>query len=43
MEQFDLESTVESIISAIVNAFELIRRWDRAVGVEEVVNLLVMG
>ncbi len=43
MEDDDLESTVESIISAIY-AFESIRRWDRAVlGVEEVVNLLVWG
>ncbi len=38
MEEDDLESTVESIISAIAYAFESIRRWDRAVGVGEVVN-----
>ncbi len=44
MEEDDLESTVESIISAIAYAFESIRRWDRAVlGVGEVVNLLVWG
>ncbi len=43
MEDDDLESTVESIISAIAYAFESIRRWDRAVGVGEVVNLLVWG
>ncbi len=31
MEEDDLESTVESIISAIAYAFESIRQWDRAV------------
>ncbi len=42
MEEDDLESTVESIISVIAYAFESIRRWDRAVlGVGQVVNLLV--
>ncbi len=43
MEEDDLESTVESIISAIAYAFESIWRWDCAVGVGEVVNLLVWG
>ncbi len=43
MEEYDLESTVESKISAIYS-FESIRGWDRAVlGVEEVLNLLVWG
>ncbi len=44
MEEDDIESTVESIISAIAYAFESIQRWDRAVlGVGEVVNLLIWG
>ncbi len=46
MEEDELESTVESIISAIDYAFEPIWRWDQAVillGVVEVVNLLVWG
>ncbi len=43
MDDDDLESSVEYIISAIY-AFESIWQWDRAVlGVEEVVNLLVWG
>ncbi len=45
MEEDELERTVEPIISAIANAFEPIRRGDRAVmplGVEEV-SLLWLG
>ncbi len=39
MEEDDLKSMFESIISAVAYAFELIRRWDRAVlGVGEVMN-----